>query len=564
MSRLHIDNREIEVPQGSTILQAARKLGLDIPSLCFADGYEPRTSCMLCLVRVNGQSRLVPSCATPVEEGMRVESETEGIHEIRRAGLELLLSDHLGDCTAPCQHTCPTHMDIPLMLRQVAAGELLEAIVTVKRDIALPAVLGRVCPELCERTCRRSEVDQPLAICLIKRYVADVDLASDRPYVPPCARSTGKRVAIAGAGPTGLSAAFHLLQSGHACTLFDEHDEPGGVLRYELDEDQLPRSVLDAEIEIISRLGAAFQPEVMVGRARSLADLGSSFDAVLLTVGTFSDRDIKCLGVNTSGNRIMVDPKTYQTSTPGVFAAGDAVHPPTYVVRSVADGKSVAICIDQYLSGTAVTGPPKAFSIRAGRLSQDEIHNFAVGVSEADRAVPSGGIRGGLTDSEARAEATRCVNCDCSQRQGCKLRHYAQMYAATATRYRATRRAFERHVQHPDIVYEPGKCILCGLCIQVAEKFAEPLGLTFTGRGFDVRVGVPFNASIAEGLTTAGRQCAELCPTGALVLRSAVGISAASCGPCTMCPGDGSVPLRGIARWPMGRQGGANEGLERR
>lgn len=240
----------------------------------------------------------------------------------------------------------------------------------------------------------------------------------------------------------------------------------------------------------------------------------------------------------------MVNSKTHETSTPGVFAAGDAVQPGTYVVRSVADGKSVAICIDQYLSGIAVTPRPKAFSVRLGRLSQDEMQSCAVGASKVDRVAPSGGLRAGLTESEARAEALRCLHCDCSERHGCKLRQYAQMYGATATRYRATRRRFERHVQHPEIVYEPGKCILCGLCIQVAEKFAEPLGLTFIGRGFDVRMGVPFNGSIAEGLTTAGRHCAELCPTGALVLRSAVGSETESCGPCNMCPGDGAVSRR--------------------
>ena len=97
------------------------------------------------------------------------------------------------------------------MLRQIVAGELHEAIVTVKKDIALPAVLGRVCPELCERACRLGKVDSPAAICQLKRYVADANLALEKPYLPPCKPSTGKKVAIAGAGPAGLTAAHDRL-----------------------------------------------------------------------------------------------------------------------------------------------------------------------------------------------------------------------------------------------------------------------------------------------------------------------------------------------------------------
>src|ERR1051325_2186995 len=98
MPRLTIDNRSVDVPPGGTVLDAARVLGIDIPTLCHLDGYEPSTSCMLCLVKVKGRNRLVPSCATVAEEGMEVESETPQVRQVRRTGLELLLSDHLGDC----------------------------------------------------------------------------------------------------------------------------------------------------------------------------------------------------------------------------------------------------------------------------------------------------------------------------------------------------------------------------------------------------------------------------------------------------------------------------------
>ena len=156
MPKLKIDHREVEVPPGATVLDAARALGIDIPTLCFRDGCEAATSCLVCLVKIAEHRRLVPACATAAAEGMEVESETAEVRQFRRSALELLLSDHLGDCLAPCWFTCPAHMDIPQMLRQVAAGQLHEAIATVKRDIALPAVLGRICPAPCEKSCRRS------------------------------------------------------------------------------------------------------------------------------------------------------------------------------------------------------------------------------------------------------------------------------------------------------------------------------------------------------------------------------------------------------------------------
>ena len=127
MPKLTIDGRTIEVEAGTTILQAARRLGIEIPTLCYADGREPLTSCFVCVVKVQGRENLVPACATVVEDGMVVEASSEEVREARRVALELLLSDHLGDCVAPCQAACPAGMNIPLMLRQIARGDFRQA-----------------------------------------------------------------------------------------------------------------------------------------------------------------------------------------------------------------------------------------------------------------------------------------------------------------------------------------------------------------------------------------------------------------------------------------------------
>ncbi len=534
MPRVTIDNQTIDVPEGSTVLQAARKLGIDIPTLCHYDGLKPETSCMICLVKLADRNGLVPSCATPVEDGMCVESETPEVHQVRKTGLELLLTDHLGDCVAPCQHTCPTHMNIPQMLRQVAAGELEDAIETVKQDIALPAVLGRVCPDLCERTCRRNDVDSPAAICLVKRHVADVDLATQRPYLPPQQPATGKRVAIIGAGPTGLSCAYHLQQFGHACTIFDEHAEPGGMLLTDFDETQLPRSVLAGEVGVIRELGAVFEMNVRIGAEKSIADLSRDFDAVLVAAGAMKDAQIEALGLPASCGRLQVNLKTHETPLAGVFAAGDAALPSKMAVRSVAAGKSAARCIDLYVSGQGVTGAHKMFNVRIGKLAKEEVDSVAAGASEVDRVVPIHGVTGGLTAEEAQQESARCLHCDCSSHGDCGLQGFADRYGVTAPKNPSRRQELARHYQHANIIFEPGKCILCGLCVQVAREAGEPLGLTFIGRGFDVRIDVPFDGTLADGLQKVGERCAEVCPVGALSKKTdgcGVGSGCGTCGP---------------------------------
>ncbi len=520
MPKLRIDNREVCVEPGHTILDAARKLGIDIPTLCFRQGHEPNASCMVCLVKLKGQHHLVPACATRAEDGMQVESETPEVHEARRRSLELLLGDHLGDCEAPCQSACPAHMDIPRMIRQIAAGRLREAIATVKADIPLPAVLGRICPAPCEKACRRAAADEAVSICLLKRYAADADLASAEPYLPDRRSENGKRVGIVGAGPAGLSAAYYLLQEGYSCTLLDEHDLPGGMLRYGVDEAKLPREVLDAEIEIVRRLGAEFQLGARVGAGPSLADLQPDFDALLIAAGQVGADQVAALELEASSAGIRIDRNTYQTSSAGVFAAGDAVRARRLAVWAVADGKGAAAAIDQYLTGREVTGRARPFTTRIGRLEEDEIQTLLAGASRAGRVRPAEEGGAGFARAEAAAEAFRCLHCDCRKAGDCKLRTYAFAYAARPSHYKGQRRRFEQYREHPEVIHEPGKCISCGLCVQIAAKAGEPLGLTFIGRGFDIRVAVPFGRSLAEALGKAAAECVAACPTGALAFKA--------------------------------------------
>jgi ferredoxin len=568
MPKLTIDNKEVEVPAGWTILQAAGKLGITIPTLCHLQGEEPLTSCFVCLVRVNG--KLVPSCATPVTEGMAVESECPDVLSARRTALELLLSDHVGDCVGPCHAICPARMNIPLMIRQIAAGDMAQAIATVKRDIPLPAVLGRICPAPCERGCRRAQRDHALSIMLLKRFVADSDLASPSPYMPPKAPPSGKRVAVVGAGPTGLSAAYYILAHGHQCVVIDDHELAGGGLRYGGDGNdpaaaalrtRLPQAVLDAEIAVIARMGAAFRCKTRVGRDVSLSELRGQFDAVVIAVGEVSGMGVRPMSSLVSRWRedadkthgrdahatqaIPIDHRTYQTAIAGVFCGGDAARPTNRMsVRAIADGKAIAQSIDQYLrlGPAGVAGQAKLYTTHIGHLKEGEIELFmaarGMGAPPKSSSVTSARKQGeeahgqdahatrsrtcepapGLAAKQAGDESLRCLHCDCAKADNCRLRDFAAMYDARPAHFKAARRTFEYH-RHGEIVYEPGKCIACGLCIRIAQRLGEPLGLTFVGRGFNVRVAVPFGKSLSEGLQKCADECVLACPTGALAKR---------------------------------------------
>jgi len=518
LPKLTIDNREVEVAAGTTVLEAAEALGIDIPTMCFLEGYKPSNSCMVCVVRVSGKTSLVPSCGMIAEDGMRVETNTQEVAEARKVALELLLSDHVGDCLGPCQVTCPAGMNIGLMIRQIASGLLRDAIETIKKDIALPAVLGRICPAPCEKSCRRRAYDEAVAICLLKRYAADADLACVEPYLPDCGPSSDKRVAIIGAGPAGLSAAYYLLQKGHACTVFDDHEKPGGMLRYAVSNEKLPTEVLDKEIALILKLGAKFQGSTRIGTDVPVEDLRRDFDVIFVATGQIRSDDQAWYCLEKGEKGIAVKRDTYETNLRGVFAGGGAVGSRKLAVRAVAHGKEAAVSIDQYLLGEAVTGPAKVFNSRIGKLKDGEIDSFMVGVSESPRVAVLQESEG-LTDEQARAEAKRCLHCDCRKPDDCKLRRYAHEYSARQGRYKGERRRFEQESRHPDVIYESGKCIKCGLCIQIASEAKEQLGLTFIGRGFNVRIAVPFGRSIAEGLKLAAAKCVEGCPTGALAFK---------------------------------------------
>ena len=518
MPRLTIDNREVEVPPGATVLDGAHKLGIEIPTLCFLEGYEPSCSCQICIVKLADVGRFVPSCGTRAVDGMRIESETPEVHQLRKTALELLLSDHVGDCRAPCFFACPAHMDVPQMLREIGDEDLRSAIATIKEDIALPAVLGRVCPKPCEKGCRRSTADGPVEVCELKRYTADLDLASGDPYVPKCRPDTGKRVVVVGAGPTGLAAAFHLRQQGHAVTVIDAGEKPGGRLLTEFSADELPPETLDGEIAVIFALGIELQAGKRLGDETTLNELRNQFDAVLLACGATDKKDVEAWGLKAASRGVAVNKGTFETNLPGVFAAGNVLRGKGMVVRSVADGKEAAGAIGQYLAGRPITPVGRPFSSRMGKLQEGEMGEFLASAGDGPQLDKESTEPQPLSLPIASQQAHRCLSCGCAAQGSCKLERYAIMYGAETARYQSDRRAFVQVNRSGSVIYEPGKCINCELCIKIAAESSDALGLTFVGRGFDVRVGVPFHGTMEEALGDMAAKCIAACLTGALYL----------------------------------------------
>jgi len=544
--RLTIDNRSIDVPPGTTVLEAARRLGIDIPTLCHLDGLQPHTSCFMCVVEIEGQAGLKPSCAMPVAEGMVVRTQSDVVMRARRTALELLLSDHPGDCVAPCSLACPAHLKVADFVAAIVAGDNRRAAGIVRRRLPLPASLGRVCPRFCERACRRKELDEAVNIRDLHRWVADKDLASSDPHRPDGATESGKSVAVVGAGPAGLSAAYYLRQMGHACTLYEAQPQAGGLYRCGIDARRLPRDVLDAEIAAILGLGVQLRSGVRLGRDVSLDDLLARHNAVVLAIGTQTAMDqaafyaegrlaggevrydfslLNALGLQPSRRGVQADRATLATGRAGVFAAGNVVTGPNYGVHAVASGRRAAVAVDQFLRGADVVGDPAHVNVLMRDLSGDEVAVLRAHADPSPRGMPDSGnpaAAATASDTEVRAEAGRCLDCDCGKRDTCALRQLAARYGASPTRYHGPRRPFERDATHPDIVFESGKCIQCGRCVRIAEQDRETLGLTFIGRGFSVRTAAPFSSELSEALRRTARRCVEHCPTGALSLKRAL------------------------------------------
>jgi formate dehydrogenase major subunit len=299
-SQLTIDGQEISVPRDWTILEAAQQAGIEIPTLCYHPNLKPFNSCLLCVVEVEGLAKPVLSCGTQVRDGMVVTTNSDLIRDTRRLALELLLSEHCGDCLGPCHLECPAGCDIPGFIAAIARRDYDKAVRIIKETIPLPVALGSICPAPCEDVCRRHRVDDATAICVLKRFAGEEDLKQEQPYLPEVAPDTGHRVAVIGAGPAGLTAAYYLRRMGHTVTVLEAHEKAGGMLRYGIPAYRLPDESLDAEIKTITDLGIDLRCNTKLGRDVHFEDLREEYDAMFLAIGAQRSRMVDTPGIDST------------------------------------------------------------------------------------------------------------------------------------------------------------------------------------------------------------------------------------------------------------------------
>ena len=300
MINLTINGQKISAPAGTTILEAAKQNGIYIPTLCYDEAVEVYGACGLCVVEAEGIPKLLRSCSAKISEGMVVNTESERVVKSRKIAMELLMSAHDGDCIAPCQLACPANTDCQGYVGLIANGKFDDAIKLIKNKISLPASIGRVCPHPCEKACRRGKVEEPINIAQLKAFAADLDLKGDS-YVPDVADSTGKKIAIIGGGPAGLTAGLYLRELGHEVTVFDMMEKMGGMLRYGIPQYRLPKEVLDAEISLIEKTGVKMVNNCRLGRDITLDEIRNDNDAVILAPGAWKSSPMRVKGEDADG-----------------------------------------------------------------------------------------------------------------------------------------------------------------------------------------------------------------------------------------------------------------------
>jgi glutamate synthase (NADPH/NADH) small chain len=217
------------------------------------------------------------------------------------AGLE---SSRCLQCKKPkCIEGCPVEIDIPGFIKFVSEGDFKGAARKLKERNALPAICGRVCPQedQCEKVCIVGKKDQPVAVGRLERFVADWERAKGEVVIPEKAPATGKRVAVVGSGPAGLTVAGDLILKGHEVTIFEALHKPGGVLIYGIPEFRLPKAIVQAEVNYLERLGVKVECNCVIGRIDTVDELLQEYDAVFLGLGAGLPQFLNVPGENFCG-----------------------------------------------------------------------------------------------------------------------------------------------------------------------------------------------------------------------------------------------------------------------
>lgn len=356
MIKITINNQQVEVEEKTTILQAAEKLGIFIPTLCHQPDLKPFASCWICIVEVKGAKGFVPACSTEVVDGMVIETDSDNVRDARKLGLELLFSNHYADCFPPCSLACPAEVDAQGYISLVANGQYQEAVDIVRVTNPFPVVCGLVCPAPCENACRRNIVDQPVSIRALKRVACDhaeqtLDIRHQTSDSLSAIRSSlsANRVAVVGAGPAGLTCAYYLAKKGFSVTVFESMPEPGGMLRYGIPEYRLPKKDLKRDIDNILSAGVELKTNQILGKDFTLQSLfDNGYKTIFVSVGAQLSQKLNVEGENFTG----------------VYGGVD-------FLREVNSGKKIGVCKNVVIIGGGNTAIDSART--ALRLGAEEV-----------------------------------------------------------------------------------------------------------------------------------------------------------------------------------------------
>ena len=298
MSRVNltIDGETYQVEPGQTILKAAEEAGIEIPTLCHHDELSENTSCFVCVVKDVENGEWQPSCTSEIHDDMEIEAFTEEVKDMRKTCLDLLLSEHSGDCEAPCTMACPAHAKVEEYVQAGRAGEFDRALEIIKQRIPLPMSIGRVCPRFCEDDCRRNvkEDEEAVAINDFKRTSAELHYDD---YVEPREELTGDKVAVIGAGPAGLGTAYFLRMAGIGSDIYEKREKPGGMLRYGIPEYRLPKETLDRELQHFYDMdGVEIHCDQELGEDLDIEELKEDYEAVVVAVGCWEPKSMRTEG----------------------------------------------------------------------------------------------------------------------------------------------------------------------------------------------------------------------------------------------------------------------------
>ena len=320
--------------------------------------------------------------------------------------------------TSPCTATCPLHCNAHGYVALISQGKFKEALERVREKLPFPGILAYACAHPCERECKRIEKDRPISICHLKRFLVDHVEEPEFEFTPP--EEKGKKIAIVGGGPSGLTAAYDLRKMGYSVTLFESKNELGGLLICGFPSYRLPRQVVKKDLSVIEKMGIEVRLNAQVGKDISPETLYQSYDTIFIAGGIAGVESIlqALKGLKkTRGGTIQVNSISLETGVKGVFAGGDMVTGPGTIVESMAHGRKAAISIDRYLRGEDLIqgresegtqiSPLRSLLPYSKRMERETLPNMVKPLSP------------GLTMEEAMEEARRCLNCagcsDCGE-----------------------------------------------------------------------------------------------------------------------------------------------------